>query len=183
MPPVAPILTAGVSVLHGYFMVLEMFLWTTPRGRKTFKTTAEYAEQTKVLAANQGLYNGFLSAGLLWGAFHPVPEFAKQIQLFSLGCVVVAGILSKVINDKDNSDGEQSSEDEYASDEEHGSKDEDETNDKDTTDGEDDADEEGEKEEPHSARIQALLNRVVERLSPPETGANSPDRQQCNARL
>ena len=91
MAVLAPLLAALISVLHVYFMILEMFLWATPRGRKVFKLTPEYAEQTKVLAANQGLYNGFLSAGLFWSLIHPVPEFAAQIQLFFLGCVVVAG--------------------------------------------------------------------------------------------
>jgi putative membrane protein len=81
-----------VAIIHIYIMVLEMFLWTTPRGRKAFKLTPEYAAQTKVLAANQGLYNGFVAAGLLWGLGHPVPEFAWQIQLFFLGCVAMAGI-------------------------------------------------------------------------------------------
>ncbi|KAF7552501.1 hypothetical protein G7046_g7391 [Stylonectria norvegica] len=84
-------LTGSISVLHGYFLVLEMFLWTKPRGRKTFKTDAEFAEKSKVLAANQGLYNGFLAAGLAWSLVHPVPEFATQLRLFFLGCVVVAG--------------------------------------------------------------------------------------------
>jgi len=81
-----------VAILHIYILVLEMFLWTGPRGRKAFKLTPEYAAQTKVLAANQGLYNGFLAAGLIWGLGHPVPEFAWQIQLFFLGCVAVAGV-------------------------------------------------------------------------------------------
>ncbi|KAH6894435.1 hypothetical protein B0T10DRAFT_252024 [Thelonectria olida] len=81
-----------IGALHSYILVLEMFLWTTPRGRKAFKLTPEFAEQTKTLAANQGLYNGFLSAGLLWGLLHPNPDFARQIQLFFLGCVEVAGL-------------------------------------------------------------------------------------------
>jgi uncharacterized membrane protein len=81
-----------MGALHVYIMVLEMVLWTTPRGRKAFKMTVEYAEQTKVLAANQGLYNGFLAAGLFWGVVHPSVEFASQIQLFFLGCVLVAGL-------------------------------------------------------------------------------------------
>lgn len=84
-------LTAVMSILHVYIMILEMFLWTTPRGRKSFKLTAEFAQQSATLAANQGLYNGFLAAGLFWGLMHPVAEFASQIQLFFLGCIVVAG--------------------------------------------------------------------------------------------
>jgi putative membrane protein len=81
-----------VALIHTYIVYLEMFLWATPRGRKTFRMTPEHAEKTKVLAANQGLYNGFLAAGLVWGITHPFPEFAAQIQTFFLGCVSVAGI-------------------------------------------------------------------------------------------
>ncbi|KEY72184.1 hypothetical protein S7711_00191 [Stachybotrys chartarum IBT 7711] len=84
--------TGLVAVVHVYILVLEMFLWTTPRGRKAFRLTADFADKTKVLAANQGLYNGFLAAGLAWGLIHPFPEFAAQIQTFFLGCVLVAGI-------------------------------------------------------------------------------------------
>ncbi|TDZ37346.1 Uncharacterized protein C8035_v007043 [Colletotrichum spinosum] len=83
--------TGLMAGLHGYILVLEMFLWTSPRGRKAFRLTADFAEKTKTLAANQGLYNGFLAAGLVWGLVHPVPEFADQIRLFFLGCIVVAG--------------------------------------------------------------------------------------------
>lgn len=60
------VITGVVALLHGYFLVLEMFLWEKPAGRKSFRTTAEFAAQSKSLAANQGLYNGFLSAGLIW---------------------------------------------------------------------------------------------------------------------
>jgi putative membrane protein len=81
-----------VAVLHVYILVLEMFLWTTPRGLKAFGMKKEYAIQTKALAANQALYNGFLAVGLAWGLMHPVPEFGRQIQHFFLGCVAVAGI-------------------------------------------------------------------------------------------
>ncbi|PMD48148.1 DUF1304-domain-containing protein [Hyaloscypha variabilis F] len=83
---------ALVGLLHVYILVLEMFLWTTPRGRKAFGLTADFANKTKALAANQGLYNGFLSAGLMWGLLHPVPEFGKQIELFFLTLVGVAGV-------------------------------------------------------------------------------------------
>ncbi|TDZ99669.1 Uncharacterized protein C8034_v000006 [Colletotrichum sidae] len=83
--------TGLMAGLHGYILVLEMFLWTSPRGRKAFRLTADFAEKTKTLAANQGLYNGFLAAGLVWGLVHPVPEFADQIRLFFLGCIAVAG--------------------------------------------------------------------------------------------
>ncbi len=92
MAIVAQVLIAIVAVLHLYIMVLEMFLWTSPRGRKVFGRTLEEAEASKVLAANQGLYNGFLAAGLIWGLLHPVQEFAWQIQLFFLACVAVAGL-------------------------------------------------------------------------------------------
>ena len=82
-----------VALLHLYFLVLEMFLWTKPLGRKVFRTTPEFAEQSATLAANQGLYNGFLAAGLLWGVLHGDPFFGRQIQMFFLACVVAAGIL------------------------------------------------------------------------------------------
>ncbi|CAH0041816.1 unnamed protein product [Clonostachys rhizophaga] len=91
MGALSTLATGSIAALHGYILVLEMFLWTTPRGRKSFKLTAEFAEQSKALAANMGLYNGFLSAGLIWGLVHPVPEFATQIRLFFLSLVFVAG--------------------------------------------------------------------------------------------
>ena len=81
-----------VALLHTYFLILEMFLWQKPVGLKTFAMDAEQASRTAVLAANQGLYNGFLVAGLLWSIIHPDPAFGKQLALFFLGCVVVAGI-------------------------------------------------------------------------------------------
>ena len=84
------ILVALVAVLHVGFLVLEMFLWTTPVGLKTFNMTPEFASSTMVLAANQGLYNGFLAAGLIWGLV--AKENATAIRVFFLGCVVVAGI-------------------------------------------------------------------------------------------
>jgi putative membrane protein len=86
------IATALIGFLHVYILVLEMFLWTTPRGRKAFRLTAEFAEQSKSLAANMGLYNGFLAAGLFWGLAHPVEEFAVQIRVFFLALVGVAGL-------------------------------------------------------------------------------------------
>ena len=85
------IVIALVALLHGYFLVLEMFLWDTPKGRRAFGLTEEKAKITKVLAANQGLYNGFLAAGLLWGLAYPGVA-GSHIQMFFLGCVVVAGI-------------------------------------------------------------------------------------------
>jgi putative membrane protein len=86
----ANILVALVALLHAYFLVLEMFLWDKPYGMKTFGNTPEKAQITKVLAANQGLYNGFLSAGLVWGLNLGVD--GKEITTFFLGCVVVAGL-------------------------------------------------------------------------------------------
>ena len=79
-----------VALEHLYFLYLEMFLWTTPKGFKTFGNTAQKAEDSKVLAANQGLYNGFLAAGLLWGLIYP-DAAAVHIQMFFLACVIVAG--------------------------------------------------------------------------------------------
>ena len=86
------ILVGIVAVEHIYILVLEMFLWTKPRGLKAFGNTLDLAEKTKVLAANQGLYNGFLAAGLFWGMLHPNRGFGTQIQIFFLLCVVVAAI-------------------------------------------------------------------------------------------
>lgn len=86
----ANIVTALVALLHVYFMVLEMFLWTRPAGRKAFGLTVEQAEATKVLAANQGLYNGFLAAGLLWGL--SLGAAGGPVKVFFLGCVLVAGL-------------------------------------------------------------------------------------------
>ena len=88
MATVAMVLVVLVALLHLYFLVLEMFLWTRPLGLKTFRNTPEKAEVTRVLAANQGLYNGFLAAGLLYAAITGSREFA----LFCLACVVVAGL-------------------------------------------------------------------------------------------
>ncbi len=92
MRTVLTALTLLVALEHVWFLVLEMFLWTKPAGRRTFQTTAEYAAASAALAANQGLYNGFLAAGLVWGVLHPTPATGIQIQLFFLGCVVVAGL-------------------------------------------------------------------------------------------
>jgi len=89
---IANALVALVAALHVYFLILEMFLWTKPLGLKTFRQTPEKAAESKVLAANQGLYNGFLAAGLVWGLVHPSPAFAFQIKVFFLVCVIVAGV-------------------------------------------------------------------------------------------
>ena len=76
-----------VALLHVYFLVLEMFLWDKPFGRRTFGMTADEAAATKTLAMNQGLYNGFLAAGLLWGLVA-----ADSVKIFFLACVIVAGV-------------------------------------------------------------------------------------------
>lgn len=81
-----------VALLHCYILWLEMFAWTT-RAKKVFKTIPENLfEKTKVLAANQGLYNGFLAAGLFWSIFITNADWSKNIALFFLSCIVVAGI-------------------------------------------------------------------------------------------
>jgi putative membrane protein len=85
------ILVVGVASLHLYFLVLEMLFWTRPTGLRIFGNSPAQAEASRVLAANQGLYNGFLAAGLLWSAVHPVPAFSAQLAFFFLACVVVAG--------------------------------------------------------------------------------------------
>ena len=90
MRMLADVLVGLVALLHLYFLVLEMFLWTKPVGLKVFRNTAEKAEMTKVLAANQGLYNGFLVAGLAWGLY--LGAAGLQIKVFFLGCVIVAGV-------------------------------------------------------------------------------------------
>jgi len=86
----ADILIGLVGLLHVYFLVLEMFLWDKPYGRRTFGTTPEYATASKVLAANQGLYNGFLAAGLAWGLW--LGAGGVQVKVFFLLCVIVAGM-------------------------------------------------------------------------------------------
>ena len=91
---------AFVALLHIYIMILESFFWTTPRGLKAFGLSPSFAQQTKSLAQNQGLYNGFLAAGLIWGLLHPVEEFGRQVVLFNLGCVFVAGAVGGVTTGK-----------------------------------------------------------------------------------
>jgi putative membrane protein len=90
MAIVATVLIALVALLHVYFMVLEMFLWDKPIGMKVFRNSPEKAEATKVLAANQGLYNGFLAAGLIVGLLMGAAGF--HFKLFFLVCVIVAGV-------------------------------------------------------------------------------------------
>jgi putative membrane protein len=87
---ISQLLIGFVALLHFYILVLEMFLWTSPKGRKVFGLTEEFAEQSKVLAANQGLYNGFLAAGLSWALLQGSSGTATAI--FFLSCVLVAGV-------------------------------------------------------------------------------------------
>lgn len=88
MTMLANVLVGLVAALHLYFLVLEMIFWTKPLGRKVFRLEPDFAEASKTLAANQGLYNGFLAAGLAWGLL----AGKDDVQLFFLGCVVVAGV-------------------------------------------------------------------------------------------
>ena len=87
---IANLAVALMAALHVYILVLEMFLWTTPKARKAFGLTPEFAEASKTLAANQGLYNGFLAAGLVWGLL-PGPA-SQGAKVFFLCCIVVAGL-------------------------------------------------------------------------------------------
>jgi putative membrane protein len=90
MLSIANIVIALVALLHVYFLVLEMFLWDKPLGLKVFKQTKAAATASKVLAANQGLYNGFLAAGLVWGL--SLGETGTSIKVFFLCCILVAGL-------------------------------------------------------------------------------------------
>lgn len=85
---------AAIALLHLYFLVLEMFLWTKPMGRRVFRLTPEFAQASAALAANQGLYNGFLAAGLLWGLVLGPDGFG--VKVFFLACVIVAGLFAAV---------------------------------------------------------------------------------------
>ncbi|GAA0431639.1 membrane protein [Acrocarpospora corrugata] len=88
MKLVAYALVGIVAAIHVYILILEMFLWTTPRGRAAFGTTADFAAQSRTLAANQGLYNGFLAAGLIWGLLGQDPA----VLTFFTACVIIAGL-------------------------------------------------------------------------------------------
>jgi len=90
MSTAANVVIAAVAVLHVYILVLEMFLWDKPAGLRAFGQSKQAATATKVLAANQGLYNGFLAAGLFWGL--SLGQAGHDIKLFFLGCVLVAGL-------------------------------------------------------------------------------------------
>lgn len=91
MRVLANVLVGLVAALHVYFLILEAFLWDTPYGRKTFDLTPEFATASKALAANQGLYNGFLAAGLVWGL--ALGGDGDAIKIFFLTCIVVAGVV------------------------------------------------------------------------------------------
>ena len=88
MPIALTVIVTIIALLHGYFLVLEMFLWTKPYGRRVFGMSAEQAEATRTLAANQGLYNGFLAAGLVWGLI----VASTAVLWFFLICVLIAGL-------------------------------------------------------------------------------------------
>jgi len=90
MALIANVVVGVVALLHLYFLVLEMFLWDKPAGLRAFGQTLETAKASKVLAANQGLYNGFLAAGLLWGLL--LGPSGTGVKLFFLGCVLIAGL-------------------------------------------------------------------------------------------
>jgi putative membrane protein len=96
LPVAAGIVVFLVAALHVYILVLEMFLWRTPRGLRSFGMTQEVADSSAKLAANQGLYNGFLAAGLLWGLFFYGVVNGRAILTFFLLCVIVAGIYGGV---------------------------------------------------------------------------------------
>ena len=91
MAVVAALLVAVVAAIHVYILVLEMFLWRTPRGLKAFSMDQDFADRSATLAANQGLYNGFLAAGLVWGLVAADPV-GFQVRVFFLACVIVAGL-------------------------------------------------------------------------------------------
>ncbi len=95
MALLANIAVAVVALLHLGFLVLEMFLWTKPAGRRIFGLTAQAAQDTAALAMNQGLYNGFLAAGLIWGLLSRGP-FAFSIKVFFLACILIAGIFGGI---------------------------------------------------------------------------------------
>jgi putative membrane protein len=92
----AAVLVAAVAALHVYILVLEMFLWQTPLGLQTFRMTKEAAASTAILAGNQGLYNGFLAAGLLWGLIAYGVVSGRGILTFFLLCIIVAGVYGTV---------------------------------------------------------------------------------------
>lgn len=90
MPAIVDIIIGFIALLHGYFLVLEMFLWDKPAGMRAFGLTPEFARASKTLAANQGLYNGFLAAGLVWGL--SIGPAGNSVKVFFLCCILIAGI-------------------------------------------------------------------------------------------
>lgn len=90
----ANVMVGLVAIVHAYFLVLEMVLWDKPRGLKVFGTTPEFAAASKALAANQGLYNGFLAAGLIWGL--TMGSDGHSIKIFFLTCIIIAGIYGAI---------------------------------------------------------------------------------------
>jgi putative membrane protein len=98
MQIISTIAVALIALLHVYIMILEMFLWNTPKGRKVFGLSPEFAAASRVLAANQGLYNGFLAAGLIWGLI--LGPAGYSIKMFFLACIVVAGIFGALTSSK-----------------------------------------------------------------------------------
>lgn len=92
MSTLASIVIAIIALMHVWFLILEMFLWDKPAGRRAFGLNPEFATQSKVLAANQGLYNGFLAAGLLWGLILGNTVEGTHVKIFFLACVLVAGL-------------------------------------------------------------------------------------------
>jgi len=94
MSLLADLAVLGVAILHIAFMVLEMILWNKPAGHRIHRLKPDFANSTRTLAANQGLYNGFLAAGLIWSLL--AAQFAYNLQVFFLGCVVIAGIFGGI---------------------------------------------------------------------------------------
>ncbi len=92
MAMLATMLVVLVAAINVYILVLEMFLWRTPLGMRSFGTDPAFAERSATLAANQGLYNGFLAAGLIWGVLAGDAAVGTPVKLFFLGCVIVAGL-------------------------------------------------------------------------------------------
>ncbi|MGZ3787705.1 MAG: DUF1304 domain-containing protein [Bacteriovorax sp.] len=97
---VQKILVGVVAFLHLGFLYMEMFLWKTPKGQHIFHIDADFAAKSAALAANQGLYNGFLAAGLIWSLCGKNPEMNFQLKIFFLGCVIVAGIYGAISANK-----------------------------------------------------------------------------------
>jgi len=98
MTTLANLAVGLLALLHIYILALEMFFWDTPRGRKAFGLTPEFSVATKAMAANQGLYNGFLAAGLVWGLF--AGATGTPIKVFFLACIVVAGVYGAVTSSR-----------------------------------------------------------------------------------